>query len=411
MLGGVPLDIGDVLSRKYRIDGIIGEGGAGLVVQATHLTLEQKVAIKFLRTALATDELRVRFEREARLIGQIESDHVVVLYDAGALPDGSPYMVMEYLKGKDLSKVLSEDGPLSIEDAVDCILQVCEALGQAHAAGIIHRDLKPANLFLTRREDGGPHVKVVDFGISKMRGDIDKREVTAEFTVLGSPRYMAPEQLRNTKDVDHRADLWSLGAVLFQLVTGEHAFEGNSNIQASLEVITKEPKTLKHAGLDAVVKKCLTKDPAKRFQSADEIAAALRPFASDVTKEMIDDSDRARHEPSIQIAMAVESSDALQSSRPAPIAQPVTEPMAFRPQPKVVTATVTKPSGWPKLAFVAAGVALVVVAFFLFSGLKVIARRVGFYTEPSTTQAATRAAPAPERPSEAIIVPLADAGH
>src|SRR4051794_36022567 len=224
-LGGIPLDVGDVLAKKYRIERLVGEGGTGLVVAARHLQLERLVAIKFLRTALASDEIRTRFDREARAIAQIESEHVVLVLDVGALDDDSPYMVMEYLEGRDLAKILKEDGALGIEDAVDCMLQVCDALAQAHASGIIHRDLKPANLFLTRREDGGPHIKVVDFGISKildpklMHGG--PREMTAAFTVLGSPRYMAPEQLRNSKDVDGRADLWSIGAVMFQLITGK----------------------------------------------------------------------------------------------------------------------------------------------------------------------------------------------
>src|SRR4051794_4038244 len=190
-LGGIPLDVGDVLAKKYRIERLVGEGGTGLVVAARHLQLERLVAIKFLRTALASDEIRTRFEREARAIGQIESEHVVLVLDVGALDDFSPYMVMEYLDGRDLAKILKEDGPLSVEDAVDCMLQLCEALHEAHAAGIVHRDLKPANLFLTRREDGGPHIKVVDFGISKILDPkllgpgSDPKEMTNAFTVLG----------------------------------------------------------------------------------------------------------------------------------------------------------------------------------------------------------------------------------
>ena len=160
-------------------------------------------------------------------MGSIESDRVVLVLDAGALPDGAPYMVMEYLDGRDLARVLKEDGPLPIADAVDCILQVCEALRHAHAAGIIHRDLKPANLFLTRRADeDAVHVKVVDFGISKildrnLTADGARHEVTAAYEVLGSPRYMAPEQLKSSRDVDGRADLWSVGVVLFQPLSGD----------------------------------------------------------------------------------------------------------------------------------------------------------------------------------------------
>ncbi|MBX3222524.1 MAG: serine/threonine protein kinase [Labilithrix sp.] len=318
-LGGLPIAAGDVLLKKYRVERLIGEGGTGIVLSATHVQLEQRVAIKFLRRALESDELRTRFEREARAMGKIESDHVVLVLDAGALDDGAPYMVMEYLDGRDLARVLKEDGPLPVEEAVDCMLQVCEALRQAHAAGIVHRDLKPANLFLTRRDDDDAvHVKVVDFGISKildrkLTDDGNPHEVTTAFTMLGSPRYMAPEQVKNSKDVDGRADLWSVGAVLFQLITGKHAFDAEGNVQASLAVLTADPQRLRalapHApeGLEAVVSRCLTRDVAARFQSAGELAEALRPFASDRAKDSLDRIQSAKEAPCLQIALSVSS--------------------------------------------------------------------------------------------------------
>jgi serine/threonine-protein kinase len=318
-LGGIALDVGDVLAKKYRLEKLVGEGGTGVVVSAKHLQLEQRVAIKFLRTALASDEVQIRFEREARAIAKLQSEHVVLVLDVGTLDDGLPYMVMEFLEGRDLARTLKESGPLSIEDAVDCMLQVCDALSDAHANGIVHRDLKPANLFLTRRDDGGPHVKVVDFGISKI---LDKRllsgargpkEMTGAFEVLGSPRYMAPEQLRNSKDVDFRADLWSVGAVLFQSVTGKHAFDAESNTQASLRVMTAEPERLRAycpqapPKLEEVVNKCLQKDVTKRFQSARELATALEHFASERTKESLARAAKAKEAPSLNIALEVKS--------------------------------------------------------------------------------------------------------
>ena len=337
-LGGLPIASGDVLLKKYRVERLIGEGGTGVVLSATHVQLEQRVAIKFLRRALASDELRTRFEREARAMGKIESEHVVLVLDAGALEDGAPYMVMEYLDGRDLARVLSEDGPLPVEEAVDCMLQVCEALHRAHAAGIVHRDLKPANLFLTRHpEDGAVHVKVLDFGISKildreLTDDGMPHEVTTAFTTLGSPRYMAPEQIKSSKDVDGRADLWSVGAVLFQLVTGKHAFDAAGNIQASVAVLTAEPRRLcelaPHApsGLEAVVSRCLMKDVTKRYQSATELADALRPFASDCAKESLDRLERAKQAPSLRIALDVASTSTPprgprpeEGSEPAPL--------------------------------------------------------------------------------------------
>ncbi|MFO0737015.1 MAG: serine/threonine-protein kinase [Labilithrix sp.] len=295
MLSGLSVAKGDLVRDRYRIENIIGEGGTGVVVAATEVKDgkdERRVAIKFLRRALETDELRTRFAREALAIAKIASEHVVVVLDAGTLDDGGPYMVMEHLEGRDLSRVLKEDGPLPVKEAVDCMVQVCDALGRAHDVGIVHRDLKPANVFLEDRGDGRVHAKIVDFGISKF---LDKRvlgddgkppEMTNAFTMLGSPRYMAPEQVRNSKDVDSRADLWSVGVVLFQLLTGQHVFNAKTNVEASIAVLTAEPQKLCALvpscppGLEDVVKRCLSRDVAGRFQSAKELASALRPFGS-----------------------------------------------------------------------------------------------------------------------------------
>jgi serine/threonine-protein kinase len=289
-LGDLPIAAGDVLLNRYRVEGLIGEGGAGVVLAAKEVAGEQRVAIKFLRRSLDTEELRTRFEREARAIRQLKSEHVVRVLDEGTMEDGSPYMVMECLDGRDLARVLREDGPLPVARAVDCMIQVCEALREAHALGIVHRDLKPANLILACRPDREPvHVKVVDFGISKLLDrklvkEDERLEMTIPYTRLGSPRYMAPEQVSNSKDVDSRADLWSVGAVLFQLVTGQHVFEGEGAVQVSVAVLSAEPRSLAtfapHAppGLDAVIKRCLAKDRNERFQTAAELADALRPF-------------------------------------------------------------------------------------------------------------------------------------
>lgn len=348
-LGGLPIRAGDILLRKYRVERLIGEGGTGIVLSATHVQLEQRVAIKFLRRALTNDELRTRFEREARAMTKIESDHVVLVLDAGTLDDGAPYMVMEHLEGRDLARVLKEDGPLPVEDAVDCMVQVCEALEHAHAYGIVHRDLKPANLFLTL-EDDRLHVKVVDFGISKIlvRNMVDFtdpfQDVTTGFTVMGSPRYMAPEQVRSAKDVDERADLWSVGAVLFQLLTGQHAFEAEGNLHASIAVLENEPRLLcslaphAPAGLEAVVSRCLRKDVTERFQSARELRRALQAFASD--NERLDDDDdavtvpiSARSIPPANLADDLASGDRQTPTQPSIRLQPRTDPPSRREAP------------------------------------------------------------------------------
>ena len=462
-LGGIPLDVGDVLAKKYRLERLVGEGGTGVVVAARHLQLERDVAIKFLRTALASDEIRMRFEREARAIGQIESEHVVLVLDVGALDDGhAPYMVMEYLEGRDLAKILKEDGALSIEDAVDCMLQVCEALEGAHQQGIVHRDLKPANLFLTRRDDGGPHIKVVDFGISKILDpkmiDSGPKEMTAAFTVLGSPRYMAPEQLRSSKDVDGRADLWSLGAVLFQLLSGKPAFDADNNINVSLAVLTKEPPLLRelvpHAPpeLEAIVNKCLTKDRAGRFQTAAELADALRPFASDRTRESLARLEQAKQEPSVNIALNVSSegeridagaaSDraadrAHRASLSAPTAPrgftvPLHPPSSPRPMPgppssagppssgdpsaAFARAVRRSPSATMKVAIVVGGIVVVLLAFGALTLLKMAAESMGMLSSASSDSAKNAPSfdPPPMAsiagPSQAVTVTL-DAGR
>ena len=419
-LGGIPLEIGDVLAKKYRLERLVGEGGTGVVVAARHIQLERVVAIKFLRTALASDEIRTRFEREARAIGQIESEHVVLLLDVGSLDDYSPYMVMEYLDGRDLARILKEDGALSIEDSVDCMLQVCEALVQAHQNGIIHRDLKPANLFLTRREDGGPHIKVVDFGISKITGPKllsgGPSDMTAAFTVLGSPRYMAPEQLRSSKDVDGRADLWSIGAVMFQLVTGKPAFDAENNVHASLAVLTQEPPLLRalapHAPpeLEAIVNKCLSKDPNGRFQTAADLADALRPLASDRTRDSLARMQEAKVSPHVSMAMGVPSvGERVDSSAVADAEAARRSSAGFdvsgapaRRSPRLL----------PKVGVALAGVLLVLAAFGILTALKMAAQSMGMLQSASAAPSFAFAprAGAVQGPSQAVTVTL-DAGH
>ncbi|HEY3255496.1 MAG TPA: serine/threonine-protein kinase, partial [Polyangiaceae bacterium] len=195
--------IGEVIVGKYRVDSVLGSGGMGIVLCATHLALGQRVAIKVLTVSdedARRDEARERFLREGRATAALVSDHVVRVYDVGMLANGAPFMVMELLRGKDLARTLQEQGPLSIERACDCVRQAAEAIACAHAQGIVHRDLKPSNLFLTQRSDGTPLVKVLDFGISKTMGSELSRvtgDLTAERSVLGTPFYMSPEQVRD----------------------------------------------------------------------------------------------------------------------------------------------------------------------------------------------------------------------
>ena len=275
-------NVGDVLASKYRVDKILGIGGMGMVVQAVNLDLDQKVALKFmLPQALESPEASARFMREARAAGKLTGEHICRVMDVGRFPHGAPYIVMEYLEGYDLMTLLKRRGPLPISEAVDYILQACEGMAEAHALGIIHRDLKPDNLFLATRVDSSKIIKVLDFGISKAA-------VTGLQTktgdVLGSPAYMAPEQMQATKDVDARADIWSLGVVLHQLLAGKMAFSGETLPQLCMAVMNDDPKNLTTIRADippplaAAVLKALEKERDLRYTDVSDFAQAIAPF-------------------------------------------------------------------------------------------------------------------------------------
>ncbi|MEO6577061.1 MAG: serine/threonine-protein kinase, partial [Polyangiaceae bacterium] len=236
---------GDVLGGKYEIEHLLGEGGMCVVMAARHLQLEERVAIKFLRPELGDDPEGVeRFMREGRTAIRIKNDHVVHIHDVDVLPSGTPYLVMEHLDGSDLDALILAHGPSPIALAVDYILQAGEAIAEAHSLGIVHRDLKPANLFFTRRADGSPWIKVLDFGISKMtrrKESLRQERLTGGHAVMGSPHYMSPEQLRSTRDVDERTDIWALGTILHELLTGQPAFDGPSLSAVCAKIMEAQP--------------------------------------------------------------------------------------------------------------------------------------------------------------------------
>jgi serine/threonine protein kinase len=282
---GEPIRSGEVIAEKYRLEGEIGRGGIGVVFAAEHLTLRRRVALKFLRMEVASDpEVVERFLREARAAARLRSEHVARVMDAGAVESGAAYMVMELLEGRDFDAVLAEDGPLPIDAAVDYVMQACEAVAEAHALGIVHRDLKSANLFLTRGADGAPLVKVLDFGLSKVESSESHAKLTSRNHVFGSPHFMSPEQMRSSRDVDARSDIWSLGVVLYAFLAGRVPFEGVSLPEVCSAVLLGAAPRLSSvrpgvpAGLEAVVERCLRQDLADRFQSVSELAAALAPF-------------------------------------------------------------------------------------------------------------------------------------
>lgn len=289
-----PVKEGEVLASKYRIEQVIGVGGMGIVVSAMHLELDQRVALKFLLPQAAqNDELVGRFVREAKASVKLKGTHVAKVLDVGRMDDGRAYIVMEYLEGRDLGAELKASREqFQIKDAVSWMLQACEGLAEAHALGIIHRDLKPGNLFLTRSSDGKHLVKVLDFGISKSinPNSSDMLSLTKTEMLLGSPLYMAPEQMRSSKYVDERSDIWALGAIAYELLTRRVPFEADTLLDLCFKVAQEgcpdivELRPEVPPELSDVVMRCLEKEPEQRWNDIGELANALEPFAHESDK-------------------------------------------------------------------------------------------------------------------------------
>ncbi|WP_438019112.1 serine/threonine-protein kinase [Sorangium sp. So ce315] len=289
-MAAAPVAVGDVLAGKYRVEQIVGAGAMGTIVAAWHLELDQRVAMKFLHSTggdgnVAGDPAE-RFRREARALARIKSEHVARVLDVGSLQAGMPYMVMEFLEGNNLADEIRARGPMPVVESVAYVLQAIEAMAEAHAAGIVHRDLKPANLFLARRPDGGRIIKVLDFGISKSLLGISRDELSLTKTaaLLGSPLYMSPEQVRSARDVDARTDIWALGVILYEMLTGRTPYTGDSVPQLFSSLLYETPFNVAQLraevphDLDAAVMHCLAKDREQRWRNVGDLAAALVAF-------------------------------------------------------------------------------------------------------------------------------------
>ena len=280
---------GDVVAEKYEILGLLGTGGAAYVLEAHHALLDKPVALKVL--APGHDAFAARFLSEAREAAKVDSPYVATVMDVGTLEGGAPFIVMERLEGCNLDELLFLEQRPKVEDAVDYVLQALQGLAHAHAIGVVHRDLKPANLFLAKRPDGTSTVKILDFGIAFVLDDAGRAPRSAQApngAIVGSPMYMSPEQVRNDARIDHRTDIWSIGVVLYELVTGRVPFGASADGMGELfgailggpfvapsDIRPESPKEL-----DAVLAKALARDPNERWGDVAQLARALVPFGS-----------------------------------------------------------------------------------------------------------------------------------
>jgi serine/threonine protein kinase len=281
------LEPGTLIADRYRVLGKIAEGGMGILYACEDLVLAREVAVKLMQHSIAADpQLSQRLLREARLAAQLRK-HVAQVFDCGTLDTGEPYIVMELLHGRDLYTVLKESGPLSPEQLTSYLLELCVGLAEAHEKGIIHRDLKPENLFCAEEPDGSIVLKIVDFGVSKQLSSRQLGSQTNPTESVGSPQYMSPEQITTPSEVDPRTDLWSLGVVMFELLTGAVPFNGAGPAQVCAAVLTQPIAPFSDyrddvpPALEAIVRRCLERDREHRFGSVAELAAALSAFSAD----------------------------------------------------------------------------------------------------------------------------------
>jgi serine/threonine protein kinase len=282
-LSASELAAGTVLVDRYRLVRVLGRGAMGNVYEGQHVRTSRRVAIKVLHPELAKlDTVRARFSREAQAATAAGHPNIVEVLDLDVMPDGLPFLVLEYLEGRDLAVDLAREGPQRVDKTAHIVAQTCRALAAAHAKGVVHRDLKPANLFIAPREGDPWFVKVVDFGISKIELHGIER-LTKTGTAIGTPFNMSPEQCRESKNIDHRSDIFSLGIVLYHAFTGHRPFEAKPYARLVQQIMTAMPPPISHSRPDVppdvveLVQRMLAKDPAHRPQSCAEIAEILRP--------------------------------------------------------------------------------------------------------------------------------------
>lgn len=284
------LTTGDVIDGKYRIVRLIGEGGMGSVYEGENIRIHRTVAIKVLHAGVAENQDAVqRFEREAQAAGRIGSEHIVEVLDLGNLPDGDRFMVMEFLDGDTLSQRITKRTQLTARETYPVARQILEGLAAAHGAGIIHRDLKPDNVFLLKTRGGQPDfVKLLDFGISKFSALSGESgfSMTRTGAVMGTPYYMSPEQAKGAKGMDHRADLYAVGVILYECVTGRVPFNADTFNELLFKIVLETPQPIEQVVVDSdsefnkVIQKAMAREPGLRFQTAREFQQAIDQWAS-----------------------------------------------------------------------------------------------------------------------------------
>lgn len=399
-----------LVDDQFRLVQQLGKGGMGTVWSADDLTLGRPVAIKFLSQELLNDEqARMRFAREPRLASKIRSPHVVQVFAQGTTEDDVPYLVMELLDGEDLASHIARQGACGLAEVGVIVEQICRALGRAHREGLVHRDIKPHNIFLTPESDGQVFVKLLDFGIAKDAGSrITGLTLTGE--VVGSALYISPEQLHEAASVGPSTDIWSLGIVIYELLTGRLPFDGRSLPELFIRVAEGSyvPVTQVEPGLpkalDGFFGQIIRVDPRQRFQTVDELAAAFARIVRANSSGLLLKQDTPRGLPALDMVGMV---DVVDYVAPAPVAAVDPRPQAATPATKDRTGQL--PKAWPRAVWVGFGLVAIVAAAYALRVKRDEPAQVAEPAPPATPLQA--AAPTPTPPAAGVSTSVSAATH